>query len=531
MHSRANPKLGVPRSATVLRVCSFATLLGAAGFLLTSILVRVWRPTYSPRLVPILFLALVTAACEGAYRIWYVWTEHRNSDRAFFAASMESTSIFENVLDGILIIDNEANCLDGNPAAAAILRVPRNQLVRRNIRSFMRNCANFERDWPKFLQRGFHRGLTEMLAGDGDTVFVDFAAATNYLAGRHLFILCDVTKGMRAEKALRESQNRFRYVTDNMQEIIWKMNADTKQVVYVNPAYVTITGHTIESLYRDPSFHSELVHPQDRFRILSRLEDVASTGLFDEEFRFVHADGSIRWLWVKARRANDDRGRWIIGTAQDITSRKAAEEKIAEQLEATESARAEAEALLKATLALSQNLAMDSLLDTLLQCIGELVPFDRASVLFVEDSAHLMVAREANRCEVSRVGFILSASENVYLHEILVDCEPVFLSNTDTESDWIDTVPFDGARSWMGIPLTAAGTVIGILSLCAYQPAALTTEHLRLARNLAVAAAVAIQNARVHERAAIYASELELRARELRLTQGLLEQFRRNSVQ
>jgi len=390
----------------------------------------------------------------------------------------------------------------------------------------MLNYASFERDWPKFLRRGFHRGLAEIPAGDGNTVFVDFVAATNYLAGRHLFILCDATERTKAERALRESQDRFRYVADNIQEIIWKMNADTKQVVYINPAYTTITGHTIESLYRDTSFHSEFIHPQDRIRVLSRLEEVASTGLFDEEFRFVHADGSIRWLWAKAHRANDDRGHWIIGTAQDITSRKAAEKKSAEHLEATESARAQAEALLKATLALSQNLAMDLVLDTLLQCIGELVPFDSASLLFVEDATHLMVASEANRHEVSSVGLVLSALENPFLQKILFECQPVFLSKTDVESEWIDTIPFDGARSWMGIPLTASGSIIGILSLCALQSATFTTEHLRLAGNLAVSAAVAIQNARLRERANIYATELESHIDELQLTSKPLRNLR-----
>jgi len=78
--------------------------------------------------------------------------------------------------------------------------------------------------------------------------------------------------------------------------------------------------------------------------------------------------------------------------------------KISEQLDAVETARAEAEALRKATLALSQNLAMDSVLDTLLKCISELVPFDRATVLFVEDGPELMVAREAPRSVPKRIG-------------------------------------------------------------------------------------------------------------------------------
>jgi hypothetical protein len=69
----------------------------------------------------------------------------------------------------------------------------------------------------------------------------------------------------------------------------------------------------------------------------------------------------------------DAETRWLVGTAQDITSRKQAGMKIIEQLDAVETARAEAEALRKSTLGLSQNLAMDSILDALLQCISELI--------------------------------------------------------------------------------------------------------------------------------------------------------------
>jgi PAS domain S-box-containing protein len=162
---------------------------------------------------------------------------------------------------------------------------------------------------------------------------------------------------------------------DSTQEIIWTMNADTKEIVYVNQAYVTITGHTIESLYKDPSSYRELIHPQDRIRVLSKLREVVASGFFDEEFQFIHASGAVRWIWVKAHPVRENgRTRWLVGTAQDITSRKEAEKQITEHLDAAEAARAEAEALRKSTLALSQNLAMNSVLDTLLQCIADLVP-------------------------------------------------------------------------------------------------------------------------------------------------------------
>jgi GAF domain-containing protein len=72
--------------------------------------------------------------------------------------------------------------------------------------------------------------------------------------------------------------------------------------------------------------------------------------------------------------------------------------------------------------------------------------------------------------------------------------------------------------------LVAAGRVLGVLSLGSCAPSLFTSEHLRLAKSLAIPAAVAIQNARIHERAEIYAAELELRLQELHRTQKALEQ-------
>jgi len=196
---------------------------------------------------------------------------------------------------------------------------------------------------------------------------------------------------------------------------------------------------------------------------------------------------------------------------------------ISEHLDAAEAARAEAEALRKSTLALSQNLTMDSVLDTLLQCISQLVPFDTAAVLFAEGGSDLMVAREAPCTLPMSVGLTLDASESIFLQRVLFDHKALLVTDTAEEAGWNDICPLDRARSWLGVPLVAAGRVLGILSLGTSAPGAFTTEHLRLAKSLAIPAAVAVQNARVHERAAIYAAELEARLQELHKTQKALE--------
>jgi len=496
-----------------------------------SLLYDAYRSRLSLTIVRLIFMALGFAIFLAASSLWILWVEHRNIDRAFSQTDCEATSIFQNALDGILIVNDKALCLDGNPAAARILRVDRTRLIGSNIGSFFEDSAAFNRKWKAFLQSKSKRGRAQLKASDGTTTVVDFSGSTHYLPGRHIFILCDVTERTRAENALRESEQRFQHVAANIQELIWRMNADTRKLVYVNEAYATITGHSVASLYQNPLSYRDLIHPQDRIRVLSRLEEAVIFGHFDEEFQFIHANGSVRWIWVKGSLAPaDGNTRWLVGTALDVTARKQAEQQISEHLDAAETARAEAEALRKATLALSQNLAMDSVLDTLLQCIGELIPFDKARVLFIDDPEHMFVAREAPRGQSRTTVCVLRTSDNRILQRILFEHRPVLLSDTIKEPEWRDAPPFDRIRSWLGIPLLAAGRAIGILSLGSRAAFGFSTEHLRLAKNLAVSAAVAIENARAHERAEIYASELEARLNELHEAQTALRLARKTST-
>jgi PAS domain S-box-containing protein len=511
-------------SPSWLRRCSALALASSVGFLAVSPFAYDHRPLVAAILMPLLLVALSFATFLNIYSLWYFRNEHKQVDQAFRDTDCEASSIFRNVLDGILIANSEGNCLDANPAAAGILRCSLSELMGKNVGHFLADTGAFTREWSVFLQNKNQRGRARLIAGDGTQVCVDFTATANYLPGRHLLILCDVTERTNAEMSLKKSEERFKHMANNIQEIFWMMDANTEEVIYVNQAYATLTGHSVESLRANPSSYCDLIYPEDRVRVLSKLQEVVGSGLFDEEFRFIRGDGTVRWAWAKGFPVpSDGTIRWLVGTAQDITSRKQAEMQIAKHLDTAEAARAEAEALRKSTLALSQNLAMDSVLDTLLHCISELVPFDVATVLFVEDVSNLMVAREAPHSEPRRIGLTFEASANVFLEKILFEQRAILLRDVTQEMEWRDARPLDRVRSWLGVPIIAAGNVLGILSLGAYRPSIFAPDHLRQAKSLAVAAAVAITNARVHERAEIYAAELEVKLRELREAQKALE--------
>lgn len=132
-----------------------------------------------------------------------------------------------------------------------------------------------------------------------------------------------------AVQALRESEERFREMAETVPEIFWLYEGDFSRVIYVSPAYESITGRSRQSLYDDPWSWEETVHSEDRSRLRHAIAGlVRGEEVEGEEYRIVHPDGSIRWARAQGFPIRDEDGRAvrIVGLTEDITERKAAEE-------------------------------------------------------------------------------------------------------------------------------------------------------------------------------------------------------------
>ena len=145
---------------------------------------------------------------------------------------------------------------------------------------------------------------------------------------RYEVFALDVTERKQAEGALRESEQRFRQVTESIDEVFWLTDVARNNVMYVSPAYERIWGRTCESVYASPRNWMTAIHPEDR----SRLNDAAVTmqvsGAYDVEYRILRPDGSVRWIHDRAfpiRNAEQEVYR-IAGVAEDVTDRRQAEE-------------------------------------------------------------------------------------------------------------------------------------------------------------------------------------------------------------
>jgi PAS domain S-box-containing protein len=500
-----------PGSRTPLwfQIASRLLLLLAGLLLLVSLGTRVYGSNLVVAAFAVVFVAQGCAAFLYA-RAWFA--ESRRVDET----ERELSSIYRNVLDGILILDDRGVCVDANPAAFAILGAPPAVLVGHSFGQFMKDLEQFERQWRTFLDKSFLHGRTELVRHNGSRVVVNFTLTANYLPGRHAMILCDITERVEAQHSAREIENLYQHMADSIDEVFWLLDATTKKVVAVNRAYETVTGRPLESIESDPTSYEDLIHAGDRAHVLAKLENAVQSGHFDEEFRIVRPDGEVRWVWVKASpvRAGDNRIRQLYGTAQDVTAKKLADAQVAKHLAAAETARAEAEsasaeaeALRRATLALTQNLRMDAVLDTLLQTLFQIVTYDHASVILTEENDRLFVAREAPPRAANRPVVMLGTSDNAILERVLVLKRAMYVPDTRAENEWREHKAFSGVRSWIAVPLVVSDSVVGLLSIGCKQPRAFTTRHFHLAKLLGIPAAVAIHNARLYEWAQIYAAE------------------------
>lgn len=84
-----------------------------------------------------------------------------------------------------------------------------------------------------------------------------------------------------------------------IQEVFWLLFAARQQLLYVSPAFETIWGRPLESLYIEPDAHLNVrinsIHPSDKERVIAtfvrRLHNE-----YQQEYRIVRLDGSMRWV-------------------------------------------------------------------------------------------------------------------------------------------------------------------------------------------------------------------------------------------
>lgn len=131
------------------------------------------------------------------------------------------------------------------------------------------------------------------------------------------------------EAELRQGEEKFRLIAETIDAVVWFADISNKCFFYVSPAYERIWSRTFSGTQSERHPLAESIYEQDQERVCADLELKKGTP-FEHEYRIVHPDGSVHWIWGRGFPVRNETGEIsrYVGVAQDITARKFAQEKI-----------------------------------------------------------------------------------------------------------------------------------------------------------------------------------------------------------
>jgi two-component system, cell cycle sensor histidine kinase and response regulator CckA len=243
--------------------------------------------------------------------------------------------IVDAAMDAVVTIDAEQRIVQFNPAAEAMFRCARSEAMGQSIERFI--PERFEGGVRQHVSAVVPSGVSSRAArlgtivgrrADGVEFPLEATISKVCVAGQDLFtaVLRDITERTLDMERLRESELRFRQLAENILEVFWMTDPASGQVLYLSPAYERVWGRNPESVYADSRAWLEAIHVDDRPGLLAALKRQNEKG-YDEEYRIVRPDGSMRWIHDRAFLVRRDTGEIsrVVGVAEDITERKSAE--------------------------------------------------------------------------------------------------------------------------------------------------------------------------------------------------------------
>jgi len=142
-----------------------------------------------------------------------------------------------------------------------------------------------------------------------------------------------VTERSATEDKLRQSEQRFRLITESMMPdaVFWVADVPHETTLYISPGYERVWKRTRQSLRENPGSFIDAIHPEDRERVLAGLEAQKTGTPFQLEYRIVLPDGTLRLILDRGYPVRDTDGKvpYYVGIAQDITEPRRAEQLLA----------------------------------------------------------------------------------------------------------------------------------------------------------------------------------------------------------
>ncbi|HVO45274.1 MAG TPA: PAS domain S-box protein, partial [Steroidobacteraceae bacterium] len=336
-----------------------------------------------------MLLAAITSVRES--RVWEISLEEslRRSEeryRAMFNAT--SDGVWLHNLEGKIVEVNDAYCRMSGYSREEMLGMPFATLEA--VESPEEIAARTRR----ILEGGGHdRFESRHRRKDGSIIDVDITALhLQRDGGQFAVFVRDITERKRAERALRESEARLNRAQQIADVGSWEWDLESGTLLWSEQTYRQLGEQPGQAPPRLDAF-LQRVHPEDRAAFDAAVQKaLASTSPYDQEFRIIRPDGTVRVLHARGEvlPGSDGRPRRMVGVSVDITAHKQAETRLAADLAALTRMHALSGKLLEAG-------GLQPLLQEVMDAAVAIVGAERGTLQLLEGDSLRIVAHHGHR--------------------------------------------------------------------------------------------------------------------------------------
>jgi PAS domain S-box-containing protein len=476
------------------------------------------------RKIPVLFSASAMRdknddCIQGIVCVAQDITDRKRAEEALLNAAQQWRTTFDGISDIVCLLDREGRILRCNKAMMNLLEKPLSEIIGRSHCEIVHGTTAPIKECPVELLRETRcRETTTLLIDDRwFNVAVDplLDEAGGLIGAVH--IMSDVTDHKRAEKALRESEDRYRDLVEYSQYLILTHNLEG-QILSVNQGGAKILGYEQRDLLNKKI--PDLLPIEIRNEFDTYLDTIRKDGVA-KGLMLVHtASGEKRiWEYNNTLRTEGVTAPIVRSIAHDVTDRLRAE-KAVKGLSQENAIMAEIGRIISSTL------NIEEVYERFAKEVRKLFPIDRILVNIVNPKNHTITVAYVFGVEVAgrKQGDAIPYNDP-FIEELIIRRSNVLIQ-TEDDNELAEGYPIllntfrAGLRSMMSIPLISKDQVIGLLHFRSTKPNAYTETDLRLAEKVGNQIAGAIANAQLFaERKRI---EEELRENEKRL-QALMD--------
>jgi len=258
------------------------------------------------------------------------------AEQALQESETELRAIFAAMTDTVLVRNAEGRCLKIAPTASTNLVKPPSEMIDKTVHEVL----------PEPVADLVLNAIQQVLSTK-QSINVEYSfrlgerevcldAKVSPLTPDSVIIVArDISVRKQTESALRESQHFIQAIADSNPNLLYVYDVIEHRNVYSNRQLSTMLGYTAREIQdMGTAMMSTLMNPEDLpafFENLQKVERAKDGDIIQFQYRMKHKNGEWRWMhsWDTVfLRTTDGKPKQILGTANDITDRKLAEEKL-----------------------------------------------------------------------------------------------------------------------------------------------------------------------------------------------------------